>query len=151
MPPDSDRLIEAALARIDETGAPADRILKDVLRRNPHLDDAGRRRVSLGVHGVRCLEGRLVHRLRALGRPTDPAHRWAAYRVDRLGEDAALGLEPGRWARLGWPTDPVGRLSAEASLPPWLAQRWIAAYGAASAMRLEIGRASCRERVCHRV
>lgn len=102
-----DDLARQALARIEETGEPADRVLKQTLRKNRWLDNDGRRRVAQLVHGLRAHRVRLSY----LGDRLDRTDLVALY------DDDQRGLLPS----VEWPEDPVERLRVERSLPAFVA------------------------------
>jgi 16S rRNA (cytosine967-C5)-methyltransferase len=145
---DAGRLAVATLEGLIDGGS-AERALRATLRRSPELDQRGRAELARWVHGVRCFDARLAHRLAEVGLAPTARHRVAAYRVELDGEppDAvaeALGLtEPvrRRLRRLAvvepvWPRDPVARLATEHSLPDWIAAAWIEAWGLEAATAL---------------
>lgn len=146
--PPAESIILRALWRIAGSGAPADKLLRASLRANPQLDNAARRRVGLGVHGVRCFERRLCYLLMQVGLPTSARLRFALYALEQLGEAlpsvaAALALSRKEQARLqgalgfeAWPEDPAQRLAVQYSLPDWIAARWISELGETSAASL---------------
>lgn len=132
-------------------GARADQALQRVLRREKQLRSVERRAVSDAVYGLLRLQGRvdsLLARalttrgsaLEKLATPTQHLLRYAAYLIAGEGQSAssAAGLAgpevaPFLWAlellahpeQLGAPfADPLDQLTAETSLPRWLAQLW---------------------------
>lgn len=129
-----------ALDEIERCDLPADRVLKHTLRSHTWLDDAGRRAVARGVHGVRCFLLRLDYLLEHAGLPRDNRHRLALYRFDIDGEPPTHGVERARG--VAWPDDPVEEIAVRRSIPRWVAAAWIDAYGLAEADAL--GEASNR-------
>jgi 16S rRNA (cytosine967-C5)-methyltransferase len=133
--------LQDAFAYIETRGWPADRALRRAFRAHPGLDNTRRQRIADAVFGVSCHLRRLDHLLAGVDLPTDLPHRWAAYRVDRLGEPSAevaaeLSIEHRRLNGLGGvplPADPVERLAVERSLPSWIARVWIEERGSAEA------------------
>src|ERR1700682_1461473 len=144
-------LVRTAVLEIYEEvrreGARADQALQRVLRREKQLRSVERRAVSDAVYGLLRLQGRVDHLLgRALATrggsldklatPTQHLLRYAAYLVagEQQRAQSAAGLAGAEGARLQWvlelgagpgklgaPSNPLGALAAERSLPRWLA------------------------------
>ncbi|HEX9402104.1 MAG TPA: methyltransferase domain-containing protein [Anaeromyxobacter sp.] len=123
---------------VHDQGWLADRALERALRRDRGLWASERRHVAEAVYGIVRWQGQLDALLG--GRP-GLAERYAAW-LTRFGgvpaADAAkrLGVVPGRLAALGSAdariaavADPLDRLSLEASLPRWIAERFVAQLG----------------------
>jgi 16S rRNA (cytosine967-C5)-methyltransferase len=116
----------------------ADRALEVVLRRQKRLYSSERRAAAEALYGVVRAQGRLEW---ALGRKGAIAELYAASLVGPAGLSTAAAerrfglargtLAPleGAAARMAAIADPVARLSAEGSLPPWLAERLVAEMG----------------------
>jgi len=131
-------------------GARADQALQRVLRREKQLRSVERRAVSDAVYGLLRLQGRvdsllaraLASRGSALSKlatPTQHLLRYAAYLIagEQQSPASAAGLagpEVAHWlwalelvatpAPLAAEADPLETLSAETSLPRWLAKLW---------------------------
>src|SRR5436309_15903031 len=143
--------------QVRREGARADEALQRVLRREKQLRSVERRAVSDAVYGLLRLQGRVDHLLqRALGTrklaleklatPTQHLLRYAAYLIagERQSAASAAGLAgpetaPYSWAlelvarpeQLAKPSDPMGALAAETSVPRWLAALWAEQLGPA--------------------
>ncbi|MBI5493662.1 MAG: RsmB/NOP family class I SAM-dependent RNA methyltransferase [Deltaproteobacteria bacterium] len=137
--PEETRAALEALSAVLTMQTRAEPALRAVLRAHPHWDNAARSRVARMVNGPACLRARLAYR----GGSDAPAAVLAAYLVEEMalppgaaaeaaGVEAAV-LERAFGDARPWPADPVERLAAERSLPPWLAARWVAELGAAEA------------------
>jgi len=133
-----DALVLEVHGLVHDQGWLADRALERALRRERSLWASERRAVAEAVYGVVRWQGQLDALLG--GRP-DLATRYAAY-LARFGgvrpEDAArrLAVAPGALAplagaeaRIAAEADPVDRLALEASLPRWIAERFVAELG----------------------
>jgi 16S rRNA (cytosine967-C5)-methyltransferase len=116
----------------------ADRALERALRRERGLWAAERRAVAEAVYGIVRWQGQLDALLG--GRPSLPARyaAWlarfggvpAAEAARRLGVPAATLAPLGDAdARIAAVRDPVDRLALEASLPRWIADRFVAQLG----------------------
>jgi 16S rRNA (cytosine967-C5)-methyltransferase len=140
-----DALVLEVHGLVHDQGWLADRALERALRRERALWASERRAVAEAVYGVVRWQGQLDALLG--GRP-DLATRYAAYLV-RFGgvrpEDAARRLAvpkgalaslAGADARIGAVSDPVDRLAFEASLPRWIAERFVAELGEEEARTL---------------
>jgi 16S rRNA (cytosine967-C5)-methyltransferase len=123
----------------------ADRALERALRRERALWSAERRAVAEAVYGITRWQGQLDA---LLGGSVALPERYAAW-LARFGgvpaTDAArrLGVAPGRLAalasadaRIAAVADPIARLALEASLPRWIADRFVAQLGEAEARAL---------------
>src|SRR5512137_2038459 len=120
---------------VHDQGWLADRALERALRRDRGLWAAERRAVADAVYGITRWQGQLDALLG--GRPA-LAERYAAWlaRFGGLAAEAAarrLGVAPARLAgvagadgRIAAVADPLDRLSLEASLPRWIAERFVA-------------------------
>jgi len=130
---------------VHDQGWLADRALERALRRERALYAAERREAAEAVYGIVRWQGQLD--LLLGGRPS-LALRYAAW-LSRFGgvppADAArrLGVARGALAplqgadaRLGAIADPIDRLAAEASLPRWIAERFVAELGLGEARTL---------------
>jgi 16S rRNA (cytosine967-C5)-methyltransferase len=123
---------------VHDQGWLADRALERALRRDRGLWAAERRAVADAVYGITRWQGQLDALLG--GRPA-LAERYAAWlaRFGGLAPEAAarrLGVAPARLAgvagadgRIAAVADPLDRLSLEASLPRWIAERFVAQLG----------------------
>jgi len=123
---------------VRDQGWLADRALERALRREPKLWASERRAVAEGVYGIIRWQGQLDF---LLGGAPDLATRYAAWLVRFEGVPAAdaakrLAVSPaalarldGAEARLAATADPVQRLALEASLPRWIAERFVAELG----------------------
>jgi 16S rRNA (cytosine967-C5)-methyltransferase len=139
-----DAVVLEVYGLVRDQGWLADRALERVLRRERRLYAAERRAASEALYGLVRWQGQLE--LLLGGRP-DLATLYAAWlaRHGGLGSEAALrfGLPPnalaglaGADARLAAIRDPVERLAAEESLPPWIARRFVAELGEGEARAL---------------
>ena len=131
----------------------ADRALERVLRRERRLWASERRAVAESVYGMVRWQGQLEWLL-GRGGYGEPRPRrdlsatyaaWLALRggLDSFAAAARLGLAPSALRelaradeRLAAVADPVERLAAEASLPVWMAGRFVAEMGLAEATAL---------------
>jgi 16S rRNA (cytosine967-C5)-methyltransferase len=123
---------------VHDQGWLADRALERALRRERGLWAAERRAVAESVYGIVRWQGQLDALLG--GRPALPA-RYAAWltrfggvpagdAARRLGVPAAaLAPLADADARIAAVQDPVDRLALEASLPRWIAERFVAQLG----------------------
>ncbi|HSD19231.1 MAG TPA: RsmB/NOP family class I SAM-dependent RNA methyltransferase [Anaeromyxobacter sp.] len=123
---------------VRDQGWLADRALERALRREPKLWASERRAVAEGVYGIIRWQGQLDF---LLGGAPDLATRYAAWLVRFEGVPAAdaarrLAVSPaalarleGAEARLAAIADPVERLALEASLPRWIAERFVGELG----------------------
>jgi 16S rRNA (cytosine967-C5)-methyltransferase len=135
-------LVDAAVLEVHglvhDQGWLADRALERALRRERGLWASERRAVAEAVYGIVRFQGQLDALLG--GRPT-LSERYAAW-LARFGglpaEEAArrVGVVPARLAplasadeRIAAVADPVARLALEASLPRWIADRFVAQLG----------------------
>jgi 16S rRNA (cytosine967-C5)-methyltransferase len=147
--PDRADLVDAAVLEAyglaHDQGWLADRALERVLRRERKLWASERRAAAEAVYGIIRWQGLLDWSLG--GRPA-LALRYAAW-LTRFGgvapADAArrLGLAPASLAplsdagaRLAAVTDPLERFALEASLPRWIAERFVTERGMEDARRL---------------
>ena len=133
-----DAVVLEVLGLVREQGWLADRALEVVLRRQKQLYSAERRAASEALFGVVRAQGRLEW---SLGRKAGIAELYAAALVGPAGlttgaAERRFGLAGGALAplasadaRIAAIADPVERLSAEGSLPPWLAERLVAEMG----------------------
>ena len=133
-----DAVVLEVLGLVREQGWLADRALEVVLRRQKQLYSAERRAASEALYGVVRAQGRLEW---SLGRKAGIAELYAAALVGPAGlttgaAERRFGLARGALsplanadARIAAIADPVERLSAEESLPPWLAERLVAEMG----------------------
>jgi 16S rRNA (cytosine967-C5)-methyltransferase len=123
----------------------ADRALERALRRERGLWSSERRAIAEAVYGITRWQGQLDA---LLGGPVALTERYAAW-LARFGgvpaADAArrLGVAPARLAalasadaRIAQVADPVARLALEASLPRWIADRFVSQLGEAEARAL---------------
>jgi 16S rRNA (cytosine967-C5)-methyltransferase len=130
---------------VHDQGWLADRALERVLRREHALYANERRAVAEAVYGLLRAQGQLDW---LLGGRADLATRYAAWLVRaahlspadaarRVGASARTlaGLADAD-ARIGAIADPLERLSVEASLPRWIAARFVAELGEAEAFAL---------------
>ncbi len=130
---------------VHDQGWLADRALERALRRDRGLWASERRAVADAVYGIVRWQGQLDALLG--GRP-GLSERYAAW-LARFGgvpaDDAArrLGIPPARLAplasgdaRMAAVADPIDRLSLEASLPRWIAERFAAQLGVEEARAL---------------
>jgi 16S rRNA (cytosine967-C5)-methyltransferase len=130
---------------VHDQGWLADRALERALRRERTLYAAERRAAADAVYGITRWQGQLD---RLLGGRPSLALRYAAW-LARFGgvapRDAArrLGVAPaalapleGADARIAAVADPVERLAAEASLPRWIAARFVDELGLEEARAL---------------
>jgi len=147
--PDRADLVDAAVLEAyglaHDQGWLADRALERVLRRERKLWASERRAAAEAVYGIVRWQGQLDWLLG--GRPTLTL-RYAAWLSRFAGAapaDAArrLGLSPSALApladaeaRLAAVTDPMERFALEASLPRWIAERFVAERGMADARAL---------------
>jgi 16S rRNA (cytosine967-C5)-methyltransferase len=147
-------LVDAAVLEVHglvrEQGWLADRALERVLRREKRLYAAERRAVAEAVYGILRLQGQLAWLAGATTRaPLDPSTVYALWlaRTGALSRDAAarrLGVPApvvgaaleGADARIAAISDPVERLAVEASLPRWIAGRFVAELGEVEARAL---------------
>ena len=123
---------------VRDQGWLADCALERALRREPKLWASERRAVAEGVYGIIRWQGQLDF---LLGGAPDLATRYAAWLVRFEGVPAAdaarrLAVSPaalarleGAEARLAAIADPVERLALEASLPRWIAERFVGELG----------------------
>jgi len=123
---------------VHDQGWLADRALERALRRERGLWSAERRAVAETVYGLVRWQGQLDALLG--GRPTLP-ERYAAWLARHGGVSASeaarrLGVAPARLApldgadgRIAAVEDPIDRLAVEASLPRWIAERFVAQLG----------------------
>ncbi len=123
---------------VHDQGWLADRALERALRRDRGLWAAERRAVADTVYGITRWQGQLDALLG--GRP-GLAERYAAYLVRFAGVSAEVaakrvGVPPARLAgvagaetRLAAVKDPVDRFCLEASLPRWIAERFVTQLG----------------------
>ncbi len=114
-------LVLELLERVLVRGAPADKSLKALFRRERALTAEERARVAKEGLGVIVLRGRLDF---MLGGGAEPGALLAAFR-------SGLELAPERL-----PSEPRARLAVEESLPFWLAHLWCEAYGEEEARAL---------------
>jgi 16S rRNA (cytosine967-C5)-methyltransferase len=144
-------LVDAAVLEVHglvhDQGWLADRALERALRRERGLWSSERRAVAEAVYGIVRWQGQLDALLG--GRLTLP-ERYAAWLARHGGvsaPDAArrLAVAPARLAalagaeaRIAAVEDPIDRLAVEASLPRWIAERFVAQLG------LEEGRVLAR-------
>jgi 16S rRNA (cytosine967-C5)-methyltransferase len=141
--PNRNDLVDAVVLEVHglvrDQGWLADRALERALRRERGLWSAERRAIAEAVYGLVRYQGQLDAILG--GHPT-LALRYAAFLVRfgrvkpaeaarRLGV-AAAALAPieGADARIAQIADPLDRLSVEASLPRWIAARFVRELGA---------------------
>jgi 16S rRNA (cytosine967-C5)-methyltransferase len=144
-----DAVVLEAYGLVREERWLADRALERVLKQERRLFAAERRAVAEGVYGVVRWQGRLLWLL-AQGGVSQPelALLYGAWLVRlagakpeavsaRLGvERAALEALPAADARTQALGDPGERLAVEASLPRWIADRWISELGLPEATAL---------------
>ena len=135
------------LGLVREQGWLADRALEVVLRRQKRLYSQERRATAEALYGVVRAQGRLEWQL---GHRPSVAELYAASLVGPGGltieaAERRLGLPRGTLAplrdadaRIAAIVDPVERLSAEGSLPPWLAERLVAEMGLEEARRFSL-------------
>jgi 16S rRNA (cytosine967-C5)-methyltransferase len=142
-------LVDAAVLEVyglvRDQGWLADRALERVMRREQRLYAAERRAASEALYGLVRWQGQME---RVLGGRPDLATLYAGWlarhggltaeaAVRRLGlpSQALAGLA-GADDRLATIRDPVDRLSAQESLPYWIARRFVAELGDAQALAL---------------
>ncbi len=142
-----DALVLEVHGLVHDEGWLADRALERVLRRERKLWASERRTVAEAVYGVTRSQGQLDLLVGSSG-PGRLALRYAAWLVRsggaaardvarRLGVPAsALAGLDGADARIAAIADPVDRLAAEASLPRWIAERFVAELGLEEARAL---------------
>jgi 16S rRNA (cytosine967-C5)-methyltransferase len=145
-------LVDAAVLEVgglvSEQGWLADRALERVLRRERRLYAQERRAVAEAVYGVLRSQGRLGW-LAGAPAERDPATLYALWLAGDHGvpPEAAgrrLGVSPVLLARaadradarIAAIRDPVERLAVEASLPRWIAERFVAELGEGEARAL---------------
>jgi 16S rRNA (cytosine967-C5)-methyltransferase len=134
-------LVGEALEAIIDRNREADRVLDRALRAHRELSSEERAAVARRTLGIACLRARLDFLLDHAC-PGWRAHasefRIAAYALDEehldpAGAADASGLREEAIAALTspvrWPVDPIARLAAERSLPPWLAERFHRDFG----------------------
>jgi len=142
--PRSDRVdacVLEVLGRVREQGWLADRALERVLRRERSLYASERRVVADAVYGVLRSLGQLEWLLAVKTSPA-PASLYALWlaRSGAVPAEAAarrLGVSPGALGvaldrvgpRIAAIADPVERLAVEASLPGWIAERFVGELG----------------------
>ena len=127
----------------------ADRALDRVLRRERRLYASERRAVAEAVYGILRAQGQLAWLAGVEPARAAPATLYALWlaRVRGFAPEAAgrrLGVAPellakavdGADARIAAIADPVTRLSVEASLPRWMAERFAVELGEAEARAL---------------
>jgi 16S rRNA (cytosine967-C5)-methyltransferase len=140
--PNRDDLVDPLVLEVHglvrDQGWLADRALERALRREPKLWASERRAVAEAVYGIIRWQGQLDF---LLGGAPDLATRYAAWLVRFEGvpasdaakrlavSPAALARLDGAEARLAATADPVQRLALEASLPRWIAERFVAELG----------------------
>lgn len=140
--PDRNDLVDPLVLEVHglvrDQGWLADRALERALRREPKLWASERRAVAEAVYGI--IRWQLLLDF-LLGGAPDLATRYAAWlvRFERVSpadaarrlavSRAALARLDGADARLAEIRDPVERLALEASLPRWIAERFIAELG----------------------
>ncbi len=132
---------------VHDEGWLADRALERALRRERNLWASERRAAAEAVYGIVRWQGQLDF---LLGGKADLTTRYAAWLVRFGGASAAeaarrLGVAPGSLAGLGGAdgriaqmADRVERLAVEASLPRWIAERFVAELGADEARALAL-------------
>jgi len=135
------------LGLVREQGWLADRALEVVLRRQKRLYSQERRATAEALYGVVRAQGRLEWQL---GHRPSVAELYAASLVGPGGlaieaAERRLGLPRGTLAplrdadaRIAAIANPVERLSAEGSLPRWLAERLVAEMGLEEARRFSL-------------
>ncbi len=132
-------LVLQALRSVLDEGGRADASVDRLLRAHRDLGSDERAAVARRALGIACLRGRLDFILdsQVTGWRGEPhPHRLFAYAQTEEGLDAAAaareaGLSMGIALREpDWPADPVARLSAQRSLPRWLAELWHRELGA---------------------
>ncbi|ABS24514.1 RsmB/NOP family class I SAM-dependent RNA methyltransferase [Anaeromyxobacter sp. Fw109-5] len=140
-----DPLVLEVHGLVRDQGWLADRALERALRREPKPWASERRAVAESVYGLIRWQGLLDF---LLGGKPDLATRYAAWLVRFEGvpvADAArrLAVPPAALAglasaeaRLAAVTEPVERLSLEASLPSWIAERFVRELGEVEARTL---------------
>jgi 16S rRNA (cytosine967-C5)-methyltransferase len=133
-----DAAVLEVLGLVREQAWLADRALEVVLRRQKRLYSAERRAAAEALYGVVRAQGRLEW---LLGRKAGIGELYAASLVGPGGlsigaAERRFGLARGALApladaeaRIAAIADPVERLAAEGSLPPWLAERLVAEMG----------------------
>jgi 16S rRNA (cytosine967-C5)-methyltransferase len=142
-----DPLVLEVHGLVRDQGWLADRALERALRREPKLWASERRAVAEGVYGIIRWQGQLDF---LLGGAPDLPTRYAAWLVRFEGVPAAdaarrLAVSPaalarleGAEARLAAIAGPVERLALEASLPRWIAERFVGELGQDEARALAI-------------
>ncbi len=142
-------LLEATLDALRQNlflSQESERVVDHVMRAHPDWDQPTRASFSRRVLGISCLRARLGYLVRSAGLVADLPELLLAYLLDvekhPASEAAFLSGSPQSWAEVlashppHWPSDPVERLSAQGSLPSWLAQLWIDELGPAHAEAL---------------
>ncbi|HSM93240.1 MAG TPA: class I SAM-dependent methyltransferase [Anaeromyxobacteraceae bacterium] len=142
-----DALVLEIHGLVRDQGWLADRALEVVLRRDRKLWANERRAVAEAVYGLVRWQAQLEF---LLGRRPSLAERYAAWlvRFGGVGADEAArrlavqrgalaGLEGGD-ARIAAIADPLERLSVEASLPRWIAERFVRELGPEEARALAL-------------